>query len=250
MELCKTQVSHKKNLDETETAKMIKETAVSAIDRMTNINNWAQASRISTDPILNEYNIEINMKMMDLNGRVLEPPSIQYGQKMVASRDIGTKGSWNHRSTSFKEPKSLTRWFILNLSRNTRDQVETFHNMMIDVGKKHGMNISPRIDYRVCKPFERDVAKAFEETMTKYKSLELFFVVMPGTNISYKVIKTFGELRFGVMTQCVDGKNVFKLSDQTVSNILLKMNSKLGGKNFILADISRYTIMIFIFLLF
>jgi len=39
---------------------------------------------------------------------------------------------------------------------------------------------------------------------------------------------------FGMATQCVQSKNVNKTSPQTISNLCLKINVKLGGINSIL----------------
>lgn len=39
---------------------------------------------------------------------------------------------------------------------------------------------------------------------------------------------------FGTATQCVQAKNVQKISPQTLSNLCLKINVKLGGVNSIL----------------
>ena len=39
----------------------------------------------------------------------------------------------------------------------------------------------------------------------------------------------------GVATQCVQGRNVARPNPQTLSNICLKINAKLGGINSILA---------------
>jgi hypothetical protein len=95
MELCKTEVSHKKNLNERQTADVIRETAVKAIDRMNYINRWSEQSKIATDPILKEYNIDIKLKMIELDGRVLDAPDIVYNKaagNLISSGTIGSKG--------------------------------------------------------------------------------------------------------------------------------------------------------------
>jgi len=43
-----------------------------------------------------------------------------------------------------------------------------------------------------------------------------------------------GEIVFGLATQCVQAKNVNKTTPQTLSNLCLKINVKLGGINSIL----------------
>jgi hypothetical protein len=81
-----------------------------------------------------------------------------------------------------------------------------------------------------------DFRKFFDNYTTKFKPLSLVVVVFSGTDNSYKVLKTCGDLFYGIPTQGVDQKNVFKSQDQTISNILLKINTKLGGRNFVLSQ--------------
>lgn len=43
-------------------------------------------------------------------------------------------------------------------------------------------------------------------------------------------VKRVGDTVLGIATQCVQAKNVIKTTPQTLSNLCLKMNVKLGGK--------------------
>ncbi len=47
-------------------------------------------------------------------------------------------------------------------------------------------------------------------------------------------VKRVGDTLLGLATQCVQAKNVNKTSAQTLSNLCLKINVKLGGVNSIL----------------
>ena len=48
-------------------------------------------------------------------------------------------------------------------------------------------------------------------------------------------VKRVGDTALGIATQCVQSKNVTKCQTQTLSNLCLKINAKLGGINSILA---------------
>ena len=48
-------------------------------------------------------------------------------------------------------------------------------------------------------------------------------------------VKRVGDTMLGIATQCVQSKNVIRLNPQTISNLCLKINAKLGGINSILA---------------
>lgn len=53
-------------------------------------------------------------------------------------------------------------------------------------------------------------------------------------------VKRVGDTVLGMATQCVQAKNVNKTSPQTLSNLCLKINVKLGGINSILVPNIRW----------
>ena len=55
-------------------------------------------------------------------------------------------------------------------------------------------------------------------------------------------VKRVGDTLLGMATQCVQVKNVVKTSPQTLSNLCLKINVKLGGINNILVPHQRYAL--------
>ena len=78
LELCDTELKHQKKLTDRQTADVIKHTAVKATDRLNYIQNWINISNINKDPILKEFNIDVSLKVTELDGRVLEAPDIVY----------------------------------------------------------------------------------------------------------------------------------------------------------------------------
>ena len=52
-------------------------------------------------------------------------------------------------------------------------------------------------------------------------------------------MKRVGDTLLGMATQCVQVKNVVKTSPQTLSNLCLKINAKLGGINNVLVPHQR-----------
>jgi eukaryotic translation initiation factor 2C len=249
MEFCKTEIKSKKKLSDRETADMIKAAAVKAPDRMNYIQNWANSSLIDKDPILKEYNISINLKLLELEGRVLEAPDVQYGgapaPSVVTSKVIAERGSWDHRNSKFVNGVSIKKWVVLNFSARTKDSVAyEFAKTLIRIGKLHGMNIADPLDYDEIKAnrgqsVNEDVRRLFENMVTKHKGLEFVMAIFSGTTTIYNTIKTCGDIYYGVATQGVEEKNVYKINDQTISNILLKVNTKLGGRNWFLSRQNR-----------
>lgn len=59
-------------------------------------------------------------------------------------------------------------------------------------------------------------------------------------------VKRVGDTLLGMATQCVQVKNVVKTSPQTLSNLCLKINAKLGGINNVLVPHQRSAQMCFV----
>jgi eukaryotic translation initiation factor 2C len=103
------------------------------------------------------------------------------------------------------------------------------------------MNIQIPLYYHEIKVFRgnsqnEEVRRFFERIVTDYKDLDMIFVIYGGKTTLYNTIKTCGDISYGVPTQGVKDTNIERIKDQTLlSNILLKMNTKLGGHNWFLA---------------
>ena len=55
---------------------------------------------------------------------------------------------------------------------------------------------------------------------------------MPRKNTAdYSYIKSLSEIHFGVMTQCIQQRNVDRANPQLYGNLLQKINTKLDGTN-------------------
>lgn len=115
------------------------------------------------------------------------------------------------------------------------------------VGASHGMAIQKPYDVTNYNPMRKnanvlmnDFLQMFKNYNTKLKPLQLMVVAFSDNDQAYKAVKTVGELHTGVVTQGVASKSMFtKINDQFVSNVLLKVNTKLGGRNFILSQANQ-----------
>lgn len=83
----------------------------------------------------------------------------------------------------------------------------------------------------------------FKYLSTEFTSLKLIIVVLPGKTPVYAEVKRVGDTMLGLATQCVQSKNVNKTSPQTLSNLCLKINVKLGGINNVLMPQMRSEIL-------
>ena len=241
MELCRTELKHQKKLTEKETADVIKFAAVKATERLAYIQNWINRSGIDRDPVLKEFDINVSLKVTEVDGRVLPAPDLAYkAPDAVQSVRIGENGQWDHRNLRFHTGKEVPRWIVVNFSYRIKqiDPINEFVNALVRIGRIHGMALSAPLDKQNCTNATNPAAveRFIEDLIVKHKSLDLIVCVLPGTCKAYNAIKTVGDLKRGIATQAVEDRNVFRIQDQTISNILLKINSKLGGKNFVLSQ--------------
>ena len=63
--------------------------------------------------------------------------------------------------------------------------------------------------------------------------------ILNSSSPSAAEVKRVGDTVLGMATQCVQVKNVLKTTPQTLSNLCLKINVKLGGVNNILLPQGR-----------
>ena len=75
-----------KKLTDMQTSTMIKATARSAPDREREINNLVHKADFNNDPYVQEFGLTISNSMMEVRGRVLPPPKLQYGGRVCCTR--------------------------------------------------------------------------------------------------------------------------------------------------------------------
>ena len=83
------------------------------------------------------------------------------------------------------------------------------------------------------------VEPMFKFLKEKYAGLQLILIILPGKTPVYAEVKRIGDTLLGLATQCIQAKNVVKTTLQTLSNLCLKINVKLGGVNNILVPAQR-----------
>ncbi|KAL8996468.1 MAG: hypothetical protein Q9169_004018 [Polycauliona sp. 2 TL-2023] len=228
-------------LDDKQTSKMIKfavqppEHRLKAIQAGTRMLGWDK------DPVLNHYSLRINAEPIVTKARILNPPTIQFNKTTFAP---GTKGRWDLRNKKFLVPNDapLRAWGVAILSDPASAQrggtpnlaqVQAFVQSFVQAYKGHGgvvENVNP-----IIQPPQSDPAKCAELLFygvgNKHNARpQLLIFILPNTNVdNYLRIKKSCDCRYGSFTQCVQGAQVIKNNPQYHSNVLMKVNAKLGG---------------------
>lgn len=227
MEVCKTIVGqHAKIVGSNERTQLIRKTAIKPVDRFKMIDESVhRIFEIEGRELMKEFGLKVNQKPERVNGRVLPAPKIKTGTKQVSP----VEGQW--KTDAFLVGADVDCWGIVDCHGAHRRA--EFVRSLQDVGRKLGMNMpSPLFvkTYR-SKHSPYNILSEIKSTFPKTK-LTIFIL---GRGTSYETIKQISEnnSELVMMTQCVRGLNIDsrKFGMNFVTNILMKINSKMGGIN-------------------
>ena len=108
-----------KKLTDMQTSTMIKATARSAPDREKEINNLVRKADLNNDPYVQEFGLNISRSLMEVRGRVLPAPKLQYGGR-TKQQALPNQGKCNedldmdHLVGTYPYPHSALRiWAFL-----------------------------------------------------------------------------------------------------------------------------------------
>ncbi|KAH0562380.1 hypothetical protein GP486_002931 [Trichoglossum hirsutum] len=186
---------------------------------------------------LGAFGLRVDPKMITVDGRVLDPPTLQY-QKEFTRPD---NGSWNMIRKKFTAGAPVKNWTFLKLNlgrdpfyQNLPDIINSFHQMLNTCGLRadpptpaSGLNANLQEDdgqnYKILdSQFQR----------AKQQKLRLLLVILPTQRReTYAQIKSLADSRYGIHTVCVVADKIAKGQPQYMANVALKVNLKMGGTN-------------------
>lgn len=223
-------------LNEYQTSNMIKYAASRPAERLNSIAKSKQMLNHSNDPVLKAFGLEVDNNMMRTKARLLPSPDIQFGGNQRLAP--GTNGRWDLRGKKFYAPnrRPLDSWgigyFVGKRRAINRAQVENFCDQFMKIYAAHGGQVAKRgIVVELTEDIGEAVKKLYNATGTKFqKDPQLLLVVVPDKNtFTYSRIKKSCDCRWGVPSQVLQSGHVMKSNPQYVSNVLMKVNAKLGG---------------------
>ncbi|KAG9492837.1 hypothetical protein GDO78_001023 [Eleutherodactylus coqui] len=230
-----------KKLTDNQTSTMIKATARSAPDRQEEISRLVRSANYDADPFVQEFQFKVRDEMAHVTGRVLPAPMLQYGGR---NRTVATPshGVWDMRGKQFHTGVEIKMWAIACFAtqRQCREEIlKGFTDQLRKISKDAGMPIQGQPCFCKYAQGADSVEPMFRHLKNTYSGLQLIIVILPGKTPVYAEVKRVGDTLLGMATQCVQVKNVIKTSPQTLSNLCLKINVKLGGINNILVPHQR-----------
>lgn len=223
-------------LNELQTASMIKFAVTRPSERRKAIEESKGNLQHSADPVLNAFGLRITENMIKTKARLLPNPEILFGGNQRINP--GTAGRWDLRGKKFyaKNSRTLTSWGVgVFQGRQPLNpaQVEAFCDSFVRQYKGHGGDVSANRPHIM--PLPADAAKGvydlFHQTGNKFnlRPQLLIFVVPDKNSFHYTRVKKSCDCRFGVPSQVLQAAQVAKNNGQYISNVLMKVNARLGG---------------------
>ncbi|CAB1333518.1 unnamed protein product, partial [Coregonus sp. 'balchen'] len=182
-----------------------------------------RSANYEADPFVQEFQFKVRDEMAHVTGRVLPAPMLQYGGR-------------------FHTGVEIKMWAIACFAtqRQCREEIlKGFTDQLRKISKDAGMPIQGQPCFCKYAQGADSVEPMFRHLKNTYSGLQLIIVILPGKTPVYAEVKRVGDTLLGMATQCVQVKNVVKTSPQTLSNLCLKINVKLGGINNILVPHQR-----------
>ena len=221
-----------KVLGDVATSNMIKVTAVRPDERQQFIreNLRERQQKHFKNGHAEAFGISVSDKFESIDGRILDAPSLAYGkQRNVPSGKIN--GKWRTDGMNFLDPKPLKKWAILDLCNTRDDELKVFAKAIVKEAQKMGMDSDLPL---IVSGGEND-EKVFRELCEKKPSIVVVIQFDKSADGPRARLKRIGDSITMVPTSFVLKKNVSSRqggpSPATIHNIVLKLNSKLGGKN-------------------
>ncbi|XP_061341623.1 protein argonaute 4-like [Gastrolobium bilobum] len=204
-------------------------------ERMRVLSDVLKISNYGAEPMLHKCGITIKPGFAQVEGRVLQAPRLKFGN----GEDFNPRnGRWNFNNKKIAQPTKIERWAVANFS--ARCDVRGLVRDLIKCAGMKGIPIEDPFDvfeengqFRRAPPMVR-VEKMFENIQSKLPGAPLFLLcLLPERKNSdlYGPWKKKNLSDFGIVTQCIAPTRV---NDQYLTNVLLKINAKLGGLNSLL----------------
>ncbi|CAI9271843.1 unnamed protein product [Lactuca saligna] len=238
LELCEliSLQRYTKALSNLQRASLVEKSRQKPRDRMAALTGALNQNNYGADPLINATGITISTTFTQVEGRVLEPPKLKFGR---GGDMVPRGGRWNFNNKTLIEPKRIANWVVVNFS--ARCDMDALKNNLRICCQAKGIELDPPHGVLDENPqFKRSPArvrvdKMFEAIKKRLQGPPYFILcILPERKNSdiYGPWKRICLVDHGIVTQCIAPT---RINDQYVTNVLLKVNAKMGGINSLLS---------------
>ncbi|KAI8908310.1 Piwi domain-containing protein [Gorgonomyces haynaldii] len=231
---------HLKRLSERQTSEMIKFTTQQPQVRKSKIDAGLDVIQDAQDPYMQTFGVGLEREMLVIPAKVLPSPVLSYHPASKEPEISPWQGTWNLKDKMVTQGVTLASWAIVVFA-SPKDYnlkvVQDFVRMLVETTEECGIFVPAKNPPVVYQDPRSDVEQTFQQGYMKAGNTfnqrpQLLFCILPSTNIQvYSEIKRVSDTVIGVVSQCIQGKNVLHPKRQYCANVALKMNAKLGGMN-------------------
>ncbi|KAI3794616.1 hypothetical protein L1987_37248 [Smallanthus sonchifolius] len=238
LELCEliSLQRYTKALSNLQRASLVEKSRQKPQDRMQSLMGELTRSNYAADPLINSTGIKISTTFTQVEGRVLEPPKLKFGN----GGDLLPRGGrWNFNNKTLIEPSQIKCWAIVNFS--ARCDTNSLSRDLLRCSKAKGMNLDE--PYSIIE--ENHQSRRNKAPVRVEHMFEAIKRTLPGPPLFLLCIlherknsDIYGPWKrkclvdFGIVTQCIAPT---RINDQYLTNLLLKINAKMGGINSLLS---------------
>lgn len=217
--------------------------------------NWImpihERKKLNLDPaanqVLKHFGVSIDKKLLQVNGRTLETPKIEYfGRKPAKIHEA----SWNMTHTTLVKGKEKEwSWIYFgagNADGRHLDTIAGIDKLLEHLRRMCGQFPAPT-DIQNRYISKGQGIDGLTRLFASARSNQRFLVVVCAERLpadTYNALKFLGDIRYGIHTSCIlaskfrkrrRGASLPPLDDMYFANVALKINLKLGGINHKLA---------------
>mgnify|MGYP001033355509 FL=1 len=187
MELVDVEPVRIKKITEEQRAAMCRVSTLSSLEYQKSINNIRQdpkKRRFENDPFVAAWNMNIDVKMITVPGRILPMPDIVYTKSYRVTRDsVRDPGTWNMRQTRFHTPgKFPSIWAIINLSSLNQEVCVEFCMELSAIAAERGIDFTAPTYYTALNARQCSLPKTFEfveSTFKQTQTSEFYIIILP-----------------------------------------------------------------------
>ncbi|PKI73285.1 protein argonaute 4-like isoform X2 [Punica granatum] len=221
-----------KSLTNFQRASLVEKSRQKPQERMRVLSDALRSSHYDSEPMLQSCGIRIASKFTEVEGRILPAPKLKVGN---GEDFFPRNGRWSFQNKKFAEPAKIQRWAVVNFS--ARCDVRGLVRDLTRLAEMKGLLVEQPFDifeenpqYRRAPPAVR-VDKMFEEIQSKLPGAPKFLLCLFPDRKNCELYGPWKKKNlsdFGIVTQCLCPMRV---NDMYLTNVLLKINAKLGGLN-------------------
>lgn len=184
---------------------------------------------------LSKFQISVAPDLLQVQGRVLQPPTILYGKDSREAQIVPAQGAWNLKDKRVEVGATVTSWAVLVFGKCSPQEVKAFVTELCQTCTDTG------VVFRQCQPpilnANRDIADSVQRAYkaaadASGQAAQFILCILPtDDSFLYGEIKRCTDTVVGLPSQCMLMKHIRRPSKQYCANLALKINVKLGGVN-------------------